>query len=235
MHLHEQASQGRFRIPRASFLPMLASLLLLLNGCNIFGPAGALVARAVPKHIAAQYKGLAGQTVAVMVWAERGVRIDYSYLQLDIASGVQRKLLDAQAVDKPDELKGTTFPIHPDTVVRYQQDHPEIDQLPITDTAGKFNVSRLIYIEVNDFSTRSPTSSQLFRGSIAGNLKVIEISPDGKTKEGYTENDIRCDFPKTGPKDGTPNGTDYKFYQGTLDAFTTELVHRLYRYEDLSN
>jgi hypothetical protein len=218
---------------RATLLIATASLFLLsLSSCNMISGVGAVVGRAVPHYTAARYKGLSGQTVVVMVWVERGIRMDYPDLQLDVANGVQNKLMEAQATAKPDELKGTTFPIHPETVVRTQEDHPEFEQQPILQTASRFNVQRLIYIEVTDFSTRSTASTQLFRGSMTGNLKVIEISPDGKTKQGYNEEDIRIEFPKTGPKDGAPNGGDYKYYQGTLNEFTTEIATRLFTFEN---
>jgi hypothetical protein len=221
---------------RATLLTAIASLFLLsLSSCNMIAGVGSVVGRAVPHYIAAQYKGLAGQTVVVMVWVERGIRMDFPDLQLDVANGVQNKLIEAQTTGKPDELKGTTFPIHPETVVRTQEDHPEFEQQPILQTASRFNVQRLIYIEVNDFSTRSTASTQLFRGSISGGMKVIEISPDGKTKEAFNDPDVRAEFPKTGPKDGSPNGAEYKYYQGTVDAFTTEIARRLFTYEDDSD
>jgi predicted small secreted protein len=206
--------------------------LLLLAGCNIFAGVGAVAAKAVPKRDAAAYKGLAGQTVAVMVWSERGVRIDNPYLQLDLAAGLQKKLQDIQANDKPDELKDTKFPFRADSIVRDQEDHPEIEAMPVTQIASRYNASRLIYIEVTDFSTRSLASPELFIGNIEGNVKVIEVDPSGRGKEAFVKNDIRASFPKDSPKEGLPVGTDYKIYQGTLDAFTTEVSHLLYTYEE---
>ncbi|HEX8323114.1 MAG TPA: hypothetical protein VF595_04295, partial [Tepidisphaeraceae bacterium] len=57
-------------------------LLLGLSGCNVLG---ALAAKAPRPDVDAAYKGLAGQTVGVMVWADRGTQIDFSRLQLDVA------------------------------------------------------------------------------------------------------------------------------------------------------
>jgi hypothetical protein len=217
----------------ATWIVPLALLLgAMLAGCNIFAGVGAVTARAFPKHIEAAYKGLQGQTVAVMVWPDRGVRIDNPYLQLDLAAGLQKKLQDIQTSDKPDELREAKFPFRADTLVRDQQDHPEIEAMPVTDIASRYNVTRLIYIEVTDFSTRSDASPELYRGSIVGNVKVIEIDKNGKSKEAFTKNDIRAFYPKDSPKEGLPVGSDYKIYQGTLNAFTTELSHQFYTYEE---
>jgi hypothetical protein len=213
-------------------VPLSLLVSAMLAGCNIFAGVGVVAGRAFPKHIEAGYKGLKGQTVAVMVWPDRGVRIDNPYLQLDLAAGLQKKLQDIQANDKPDELKDTKFPFRADSLVRDQQDHPEIEAMPVTDIASRYNVSRLIYVEVTDFSTRSDASPELYRGSIVGNMKVVEIDKNGKAKEAFTKNDIRASYPKDSPKEGLPVGSDYKIYQGTLSAFTTELSHQLYTYEE---
>jgi hypothetical protein len=205
--------------------------VLALSGCNILGPVAAVTSHAFPPTIDASYKGLAKQSVAVIVWAERGIRIDNPNLQLDLASGMEQKLKDVQKDEKPKELEGVTFPVRPDSVARFQEDHPEMEYQPITETAGKFNAmfkaSRLIYIEVSDFSLRSESSMSLHLGSLTGNIKVLEMS-DGKAKEVFKESDIHVSFPKDSPPEGMPFGTDYKIYQGTLDAFTTELAKRLY-------
>lgn len=219
-------NQFRRRWVALGCLPLLA----LLAGCNYLGPAGAVIANAFPNKVAAQYKGLQGQSVAVMVWADRGIRIDNPYLQGNIAAGIQEKLKALQKSDDPPELKGTTFPISPASVVRYQEDHPEIETMPIEETAARFTVTRLIYIEVSNFSTQSEASLLLSRGTMTGNVKVVEIA-NGKAKVAKYTEDITVSFPKDSPKEGMPNGDHYKIYQGTLDAFTTEVVYRFYDHE----
>ena len=117
-------------------------------------------------------------------------------------------------------------------IAHYQEDHPEIEGLPITDTASKFTFSRLVYVEVNDFATRSEASLEMYRGTLTGNLKIVEINKNGKAKVAYEENDIHVSWPKDTPEDGLPIGSDYKIYQGTIDKFTDEIVHRLISYEE---
>lgn len=208
------------------------ALLSCVGGCNAFGPIGAVVAHAIPRTREAAYKKLAHQTVGVMCWADQGIRADNNYIQIDIAAGVEQKLKAKQATDKPKCLEGATFPIAPTVIAQYQEDHPEIEGLPITETAAKFNLTRLVYIEVTQFATRSAASLQLYRGTLTGNLQVVEISKTGVAKVAYRENDIKISFPKDTPTDGLPNGNDYKIYTGTIDKFTTEIVHRLAPYEE---
>jgi hypothetical protein len=198
--------------------------------CDTIGAVGGLVARNIPRHIDAAYKGMPNQTVIVMVWMDRGLKADYPDLQQDIASSLQNKLITIASNDKPDTLKGTVFPVMASTVIRNQENHPEWDNESITDTAAQFDGSRLIYLEIKDFSTHSG-APELFLGSLKGDLKVVEMK-DGKAKVAYTENDIAVSYPKDTPKDGLPIGTDYSVTQGTVDQFTTDVSKRFYPHDE---
>jgi hypothetical protein len=171
----------------------------------------------------------------VLVWADRGIRIDNPSLQLDLATGLEQKLKTIQTNEKPKELIGTTFPARADSIARFQEDHPEMEYEPIEQSAAKFNTSfkatRLIYVEVTDFSTRPDSSLALHLGNLTGSIKVLEMK-DGTAKEAFKESDIHVSFPKDSPPEGLPIGTDYKIYQGTLDLFTTQLAQRLCAHEE---
>lgn len=205
-------------------------LLFSLSGCVALGVGAAKLLP--PKQISAAYKGLRGHSVGVMVWVDRGLRLDYPGIQLDIASGLQHKLRLAQTKGKSKDLIDVTFPIRPESIVKYQQTYPQIEGMEMTDVAPKIGVQRLIYIEVDSFSTRPQPSIELFRGDITGTVKVFEVGPDGKAKLAFTDSDVHASFPKNAPVDGVPSVGDYPIYRGTLDAFTTELVHRFVQYEE---
>src|SRR4051812_33279443 len=79
----------------------------VMAGCNVFGVAARM---APPPTIKAAYTGLAGQKVAVMVWTDRAMAIDWPTLQLDLARGINSRLDMAAKQEKhPKELEGTTF------------------------------------------------------------------------------------------------------------------------------
>lgn len=201
-----------------------------MSGCNILGAVGGVAGQALPNNVAASYKGLAGQRVAVMVWAEAGVKADFPYLPLDVAEGLQQELKSVQKNDKPKDLLKTTFPIDPASIVRYEEDHPELESTPLTETAARLNVDRLIYIEINSFATRSEASLDLYRGSISANLEVLEINSAG-AKVVYQENNINVVYPKKDPTEGEPEGNDAKVYKNTLDSFDHQLAERFYMHD----
>jgi hypothetical protein len=204
-----------------------AGAMLSLSGCAIFGVAAQALP---PAQILPQYSGLQGQTVAIMVWVDRGIKIDWPDLPLDTAAGLEHKF-SAAAKELPKYLKDTTFPVSALTVVRFQEDHPELEGVPITDIAAQLHVSRLIYIEVDAFQTRSDASTDLYKGSILGSVKVVEIT-NGKTKLAYSEDGIRAEYPHESPEEGVLDAGDDKIYTGTLDAFTTELADRFLPHDE---
>jgi len=211
-------------LPRAfSILDPLSSILvlslLLTSGCNVLGFAAAALP---PPTVRPRYTGLTGQSVGVLVWTDRGIRIDWPTLPLDAGNGIQSKLRHTSA----HELDKTTFPVEPASILRYQQDHPDLDAEGVLALAPQLGVTRLLYVEVDDFSTRAAASLDLYRGTLTGTLKVIEIK-DGTAKVAYEEPNIRVIYPPKSPEEGVPRGNDYQFYLGTLDVFTTQIVHRL--------
>jgi hypothetical protein len=198
------------------------SLLGSMSGCQWLG---VLADKAPDPTVGPKYKGLAGQKVAVMVWADRATSIDWPHLQLDVTRGVQARLSDpAHTKNPPAEVRGTTF-VAPESVVRYQHDHPETETEPVTDIAPRIDITRLIYVEVTQFSTRPEDSLELYRGSMSGNVKVVEVV-NGRAKVAFQEEDIKVHYPEDSPEEGIPGGDDLQMYEKTLDAFSTQVANR---------
>jgi hypothetical protein len=201
---------------------LLCLLAFLPAGCAAVG----VIASAVPKPpIEAAYKGLQGQTVGVMVWADRGLRIDFPSIREDLANQVQTLLVAAQKEQSKD-LENSAFPIQPGSIVKYQKDHPAIEAQPITEVAPKLRVSRLIYIEISSLTTRTSQSVVLYRGSAVASIKLIEVAPDGSAKVAFEESNINVNYPEKGPEDGRLDGSDYQMYAGTITLLADEVAKR---------
>jgi len=213
------------KTPNRSFiLPCVLALTLcvLAAGCAVLG---VLANAAPPPTVDAKYKGLSKQTVGVMVWTDRALSIDWPSLQLNLSQSMQTRLQnEARKKDHPKELEGTKL-IAAESVVRFQHDHPELETEAITDVAPRMNLTRLIYIEVEKFETRPAESVELFRGTLTGNLKLLEVT-EGKAKIVYEEPNIGISYPPKGPEEGSPGLGDAQTYEKTLEAYTTEIVNR---------
>jgi hypothetical protein len=211
-------------IATAIFILHPSSFILLLTGCNVAG----VVASAVPTYTKARYPGLAGQSVGVMVWADRGILIDWGTIQLDLANAVQTHLQSSTA----EEVKGATFPVEPRSIIRYQRDHPGVEALPVTELAPHLGVSRLVYVEVTHFRTRSETQLELFRGTATARVKVVAVDATGGASVAFTEDTIQAVFPPSAPADGVPSLGDRNTYNGTVQVLAEEVARRFVTFED---
>lgn len=201
-----------------------------LCGC---GPIGAMLNALPLAPVQAKYKDLKGQSVAVMVWADRGIRVDFPHIQLDTANGIQSKLVKARK-DKNDELKDTKFPMSAATVVRFQEDHPEWAADSIEEIAPRLGVSRVIYVEIDGFQTRSDSAVDLFRGTLTATVRVVEVT-NGKARVVHTEEDMRNIYPEKSPEEGVPSIGDFETYRQTVDAFTTSVANLFYTHPNPDN
>ena len=217
------------RPARLLLILMASCILLTLNGCQLLGVAAYKLTP--PPTIKPKYTSLKGQSIGVMVWVDRGLRIDWPGASLDLANAVQGKLKAEQEQKKQKTLSGATFPVLPASIVRYQRDHPELEALTITDIAPKFGVQRLIYVELEELATRSDASVQLFRGIASATVRVIEVAPDGTANTAFEQNSVQTAFPPRAPVEGVPNAGDYKIYVGTIDALATEIVRLFVPYQ----
>jgi hypothetical protein len=198
----------------------LAGLAFGTGGCQAIG----YFASAIPQSVDAQYKGLAGEKVAVMIWADRGLRIDFPNLQLDTGNGIQSFLL---AKTDEDSLKKTQFPWEVRSVLRFQKEHPELESRSITEYAHRISgVTKLIFVEIGDFSTRSGTAVQLFRGGMTANLKVLDVKPGASTVV-YEKQHIQVNFPPKSPE-GVIDASEALIYNGTVNAMSLEIAELFY-------
>jgi hypothetical protein len=201
----------------------LFPLSLLACGCNVLG----LAASAVPEgDIPARYKDLRDHSVAVLVWAPRGLEVDYPALRLDLVTAIQGRLQRAQKAGRG-ELKNTTFPHAPASLVRFQEDHPELERSPIVNVAPRLGVQRLIYIELENFQTRAEQAVDLYRGAATVSLRVVEVE-GGKAKVAYEESGLTVVYPPAAPPEGVPGAGDARMYRGTVDQLSTGVARRFY-------
>jgi hypothetical protein len=210
--------------------PFAIFLLPFLTGCTLLGVAAYKLKP--PETIQPKYMGLENQSTGVMVWADRGLRIDWPTMQLDLANTVQKKLTDFQK-GKGRESKtliGTSFPVLPASIVRYQRDHPEIEAMPITDIAPRLGVNRLIYVELEEFATRSDQQLALFRGTANCTVKVVEIH-NGEARVAFEQNNVTTHFPPKAPPEGVNAFGDQRIYAGTVDALATEVARLFVQYQ----
>jgi len=136
---------------------------------------------------------------------------------------IRARMRQNQKDDKPKELELTRFPVSGASVARFQEENPAWISEGIEEIAPKFGVSRVIYVEIRDFQTRSDASVDLFRGSLSGAVTVVEVV-NGKGRVAFHDDSLKITYPKTSPEEGLPNLGDGRIYAGTMAGFTTEVA-----------
>jgi hypothetical protein len=215
-------------------LALGALCLTSLSGCNLIAAAAQF---APEPDVGAAYTNLKGQTVGVLVWVDRGPKIDYPMLQADVAKSLTNKLTE---LTQPPEKKGKPTPelagiqyLNPMTVIRFQDDHPELEGLPPTDVATRLGVTRVIYIEIKDCRTHAPDSPDLFKGLISASVEVLEVTagPNKVAKVGYSNPSMEIEYPSDHPEGLAIGDTSAQtIYDKTVDEFTTQVALLFFRH-----
>ncbi len=174
------------------------------------------------------YTGLRRQKVAVMVWTDLRIRAEYGRIQLDLARLVQEEVaaLFAANQDKKEAAPAVEF-VDAASVVRFQREHPEIDGAPIVDVAPRLGASRVVYIEIEEFSAQSPTSIMILKGNARATLRVLEVA-NRQAHVAFEEAGIKATFPPNAKEGVVPNDkiNVRTIYQGTLRELAQILVLR---------
>ena len=192
--------------------------LLLCAGCDLVG----VTAEAITGQtdITPAYTGLAGQKVAILVWADEGVSLDHPNVNADIARALLGKFQDGSDA-KLKELKGTSF-VDVADILRFQEAHPETQVDPPEEIAKQLPGSRLIYIELDSLTLHPGQSTDLARGQALADVKVIEVT-GSQTKIAFQQNSVSALYPKDAPPEGAYGLSDELVYGKTVDALADEI------------
>lgn len=206
-------------------LILLLAPLPLLCGCNVVGFFGNIANG--QDTVDADYKNMAGQNCGVMVWADQGVVNDFPAVQIDTANGLADKLKEAQKGGQQ-ELKDTTW-APAEAIAQYQKTHPGLEADAIEDIAPHLNVSRLIYVEIDDFQTHPHGTPELSRGTMSATVSVVEVT-NGKGKLVYNRRGIMVISPRGCPPEGLPELDDAVIYRSTIDEATTSIAKLFFQH-----
>jgi hypothetical protein len=210
---------------------LLAAVALACHGCTVLG---AIAGKTSTTMIMPAYTGFAGQSVGVMVVTDPGTRTDFPRIQLDVSENLYNKMKGSQAM-KAEELLNTRFPREaaPDAIYAFQRNYPQMEWEPIANVAPKFNVTRLVYVEVDSLTLHPNNVAELYRGNISGRVQVIEVT-NGVAKSAYS-NRVSATFPEDPNSPGVLNANSREIYNRTLDVFSARILEYFIAHEAPAN
>ncbi len=150
----------------------------LSGGCQLAGGMADSFYRTEEVDIAAEYRGLEGERVAVLV--DAGFDIQYEHpaavpvLTEMIAGGIGSGCEGCES-------------LHPQIVLAYQANNVYWTTLPPEEIAAALRVTRLVLIEVDTYRLTPPGNSYLWDGRIVGTVRVIEADGVDPSTDAYSK------------------------------------------------
>ncbi len=216
---------------------------LPIGGCNVAGFAAQALP---PPTVEAAYQDLAGQSVAIVLWASPEIDVDYPALTRQIGRRLEDYLKGARDSGNRttrESLAGMTFPLPSDSFVKAFRNDPSLASATPKEIASLAGADRVVYIELNSFTTGGGAAAGLVRGLAQANLAVYEVADpitteaeaslaakrgqSGSVVEGYREDGITFVYPPKGPAEGSNRLTPEAAYSGLTLAIADGIAQRL--------
>lgn len=195
---------------------LLGVSLTPLWGCAQLLVAGTIFSGLEPtRDVPAEYAGLAGTRVCILVWADTDTRFSYPYLLLEVASHIERALV-------AHVRNISVVPVR--DVVDYQNRDLDWDRKSPAQIGRRFAAERVLLVELSEYTTREPDSPHLHRGYISAAVKVYDVSR-GEAPPVYRK-EIRVVHPSQGP--GAWGYDDNRMRREVMEVFAEELAGRFF-------
>lgn len=182
---------------RNTLVLLSLGLAVTLGGCGELGYIfGQLFPPDVVEEINAEFDGLPGHTVAVVVHVPDEVHYTHPTAPLEISAIVSERLKLIGADDKKAEVINTVSPYK---INQLQNENLYWEALPKTELAKQLHADYVLYISVMEFTTREPGSQNLYRGQITAECALYDVTQKEATAEVWRSSRMSSRFPQDGP------------------------------------
>ena len=172
--------------------------LLLVGGCNwLAWPLYVISPPAPMKDVPAECTAdLSNKTVAFVVYVDQKVKHEYPIVQEYIGRAMAAEFQNDQ-IRK--QIKGLNV-VDVLRVLSFQQERIDWDEMPRTELAKALGADYLIFITLQEFTTREHGSVNLYRGMVTGTVTVHDAEAPERTSAVYNSSDIRVIYPEKRPE-----------------------------------
>jgi len=196
-------------------IPLLFVLLMpvVLTGCGFFGGVYSDVAGT---PMPAQYTGMQKKSILILVYTDSSTEFLYPQARKEVSSFVAYEL--RKHLPKSKLLPSAA-------VIKYQNDTPGWDALPVNTIGRHFGVDRVLYIEIIKYHTHAPGGRNLMQGQIEAHVAVYDTHLPGSGRVFSTV--INTLWPKSGPEPVFHTDSSAVLYN-TLQRFGRSVVRCFY-------
>ena len=196
---------------------LLLILLMFVVGCNILQHPVYVLFGQSHKKVKAEYTGLDSKTIAVVVACGPGIAFEYPYAGLDVAR--------LSVLTLTESLKRVEF-VEPGKIDKFQREDLDWLSMPISQIAERFEVDRVLYIDLLQFTTSEINSVNLLRGYVTADVRVYESDSERVDQASY-QTEISVVWPEHGPL-ALSDAAQESVYRQTITLFGDKLARRFY-------
>lgn len=210
--------------PRAA-APAVAALALAiwLGGCPAMRYMGYLGApEAGSKKVPAEFTGLEGRRVAIVIFADQRVQYEHPQARLTLGSVVRAKMNE--------HLKNVSV-VDPAKVCRYQDENAHWETLDKAELAKQFGADFVLYITLVEYSTREIGSIDLYRGRITAQCSLYEAGKSDAEGRVWSCDRIAVVYPEAAPA-GVPGESGRSVREAAERLWADALVKKFYEHKE---
>ena len=194
----------------------LLGAVTVLGGCNVMGwmAQGVHGDKAQKTTITAQYRGLDGSTVAVLVSASPQTGYSHPHAAGAVTQAVSARLLR--------EIEGIDV-IDPHDLELFRHRNPYWNTLPNSELARQLKVDRVVHIDLSRYETHEPGNAYQWQGVILANVGVAEAESDDPASFAFFTN-VEARFPGN-KRVGVVNADEATIQLGMVTAFSMKVTN----------
>jgi hypothetical protein len=175
----------RHRLRASALAAALLAGVAAVPGCTLLGGMIESYRQQSTFAVPAEYVGLAGKSVAVVVIADRSIEADFPGITGTLIDRINNNLRDNAGPSK-------AFPSV--QLVQYLMNNPQLLVRPRGELAKDLGVERLVVVELQEFRLNDPGNQYLWDGVAIGQVAVVEA--DGPLPDDYAfARPVRVAFP----------------------------------------
>lgn len=158
----------------AAWLAAVAVAASLIGGCTLLGGMMESYRQQSTRPVPAEYVGLSGKSVAVVVSADRSIEADFPGISSTLIDRINQRIIDNASPSH--YFQGIEL-------VQYLTNNPQLLARPRSELAADLGVQRLVIVELQEFRLNDPGNQYLWEGVAVGRVSVVEA--DGPLPDDY--------------------------------------------------
>lgn len=210
-----------FPRPLLGLAPLLA-LVLMLSGCQLAGwVAHGVAGGEKTVQIKAQYRGMEGKSVAVIVGTDENTLYAYPTAPLAIAQSVSARLAEGVPSARLTD---------PQQIAQFQRANPYWETLPPGDLIKRLAVDRLVFVDLIRYTTHDPGDKNVWQGAIVARVDVYD-SQNANPNDRVFSAPVQASFPESRAI-GVLDADEKTIQLGMLKTFSLRAAGLFFDYEE---